>query len=192
VHSETEKELVARAQTKDRQAFEDLWLDAEMKVRGYLCGIGADLDKVDDLLQETALNAWRQIALFRAQSSFSTWVCRIAYNNMMQDRRRNKRYVSLDCMTTEEQRCTRMEETVSSRLDQRSFWTVVHKHLTEVERALFVGHYFLGHRLKELGAIHGMSKDNPRVIVFRARRRVLNKFHPNYYRKERKPNGSRA
>ena len=188
MHSEIEKELVARAQTKDSQAFEELWTDAEKRVRYYLRGIGADLCKVDDILQETALSAWRQIDLFRQQSSFFTWVCVIARNHMLQDFRRYKRYVSLESMSPEEERTTRAEDTVSSRLDQRRLWKAVQEQLTDLERTMFVQHYFLGYQLKELGAMHGIHQNNPRVIVFRARRRVLNHFHPNYYRKDKREN----
>jgi RNA polymerase sigma-70 factor (ECF subfamily) len=43
-----------------------------------------------DLLQETFLRAYRKLSLFQGESSFYTWVYRIAVNLALSDRRRRK------------------------------------------------------------------------------------------------------
>jgi RNA polymerase sigma-70 factor (ECF subfamily) len=45
----------------------------------------------DDLLQEVLLKVWRHLSTFRAQSSFRTWMTRIAINEVFQSYRRERR-----------------------------------------------------------------------------------------------------
>src|SRR5258706_16143342 len=46
---------------------------------------------VDDLLQEALLKVWRHLSTFRSESSFRTWMTRVAINEAMQYYRRKQR-----------------------------------------------------------------------------------------------------
>ena len=60
----------------------------------YLRGAGADLDEVDDLVQETFYRAFRRIDTYRGGAAFRTWLITIG-SNVLKDawRRRNRRKV---------------------------------------------------------------------------------------------------
>jgi len=45
----------------------------------------------DDLLQEVLLKVWRHLSTFRSQSSFRTWMTRVAINEALQSYRREQR-----------------------------------------------------------------------------------------------------
>jgi RNA polymerase sigma-70 factor (ECF subfamily) len=45
----------------------------------------------DDLFQEVALKVWLHLSTFRSESSFRTWVTRVATNEALQSYRRQKR-----------------------------------------------------------------------------------------------------
>jgi RNA polymerase sigma-70 factor (ECF subfamily) len=45
----------------------------------------------DDLLQEVLLKVWRRLSTFRSQSSFRTWMTRVAINEVLQLYRRENR-----------------------------------------------------------------------------------------------------
>jgi RNA polymerase sigma-70 factor (ECF subfamily) len=45
----------------------------------------------DDLLQEVLLKVWRHLATFRSESSFRTWMTRVAINEALQSFRREQR-----------------------------------------------------------------------------------------------------
>jgi DNA-directed RNA polymerase specialized sigma24 family protein len=47
----------------------------------------AALQATDDLTQEVALKAWRFLSAFRAESSFRTWLTRVAINAPLPHRR---------------------------------------------------------------------------------------------------------
>jgi len=46
---------------------------------------------MDDLLQEVLLKVWRHLSTFRGESSFRTWMTRVAINEAMQAYRRERR-----------------------------------------------------------------------------------------------------
>jgi len=47
---------------------------------------------VEDLLQEVLLKVWRHLSTFRSESSFRTWIIRVAVNEVLQSYRREQRW----------------------------------------------------------------------------------------------------
>jgi RNA polymerase sigma factor (sigma-70 family) len=88
----TDAQLIARCLVQDdRHAFAAL-------VRRHQSGVRACLRKLtagnhalaDDLAQETFVNAWRNLAAFRQEARFSTWLYRIATNCWLANARKRK------------------------------------------------------------------------------------------------------
>lgn len=86
----SDDELIDRVlRDKDSRAFEILVRRHQQMVRYFLRQLtGWDEALADDLSQEVFLKAWRALARFQRKSKFSTWLCRIAYNAFISDRRR--------------------------------------------------------------------------------------------------------
>jgi RNA polymerase sigma-70 factor (ECF subfamily) len=57
-------------------------------VRKRVVSIVPRTTDVDDLLQEVAFKVWRRLSTFRAESSFRTWMTRVAVNEALQFYRR--------------------------------------------------------------------------------------------------------
>ncbi len=75
--------LVAQAQKKDYQAFEELVKRYEGKIYGHTLRLLGNREDAEDVLQETFLNVFKALENFRGDSSFSTWIYRIATNNAL-------------------------------------------------------------------------------------------------------------
>lgn len=77
-----DQELIARVVAhKDQHAFAQLVLRYQSQLRVWarrLCDGDAHL--ADDLAQETFMKAYAALGAFRAESKFSTWLYRIAFN----------------------------------------------------------------------------------------------------------------
>jgi RNA polymerase sigma-70 factor (ECF subfamily) len=71
-------ELVALGKAGDRPAFGELVRRHGSAVRALLRRMGADGASADDLAQDAFLSAFEQIAEFRGEGAFRTWVSRIA------------------------------------------------------------------------------------------------------------------
>ena len=78
--AETEASLIARAQAGDVAAFERLSGGYADRLFILLVRLLGDRAEAEDVAQEVMLRAWRGITRFRGQSSYFTWLYRIAVN----------------------------------------------------------------------------------------------------------------
>jgi RNA polymerase sigma-70 factor (ECF subfamily) len=76
----TEASLIARAQAGDVAAFERLSSAYADRLFMLLLRLLGDRAEAEDVAQEVMLRAWQGITRFRGQSSYFTWLYRIAVN----------------------------------------------------------------------------------------------------------------
>ncbi len=72
--------LVLKSQRGDTKSFELLILKYQRRIFNVIYRIVRDQNVVEDLAQDTFLNAYNSIKNFKRQSSFYTWIYRIAVN----------------------------------------------------------------------------------------------------------------
>ncbi|MCG6896292.1 MAG: RNA polymerase sigma factor RpoE [Thiocapsa sp.] len=77
-----DQELVVRAQTGDKRAFDLLVLKYQQKVANLISRYIRDPSEVLDVSQEAFLKAYRALPAFRGESAFYTWLYRIAVNTV--------------------------------------------------------------------------------------------------------------
>ena len=84
--------LLAVAETGDRDAFSRLFVHFAPRVKSYLLRQGSSPSQAEDIAQETLGLLWRKAGLFDpAKASASTWIFRIARNQMIDRIRRRQR-----------------------------------------------------------------------------------------------------
>lgn len=93
-----EAELVGRAKQGDAAAFTELVNRYERNIYRLARHITQNEEDAEDVLQETFLKAYANLAQFQGNSKFYTWLVRIAVNESLMKLRRRKsdRLVSLD------------------------------------------------------------------------------------------------
>lgn len=84
----SELELVKRCQRGDLSAFDQLMVLYEKKVYSLCFRMSGNADDAADLAQEIFLKVFRALPSFKGQSSFSTWLFRIATNTCLDQKRR--------------------------------------------------------------------------------------------------------
>jgi RNA polymerase sigma-70 factor, ECF subfamily len=83
--------LVARAKSRDYDAFEELIRLYKDRIYNYVSRMLRDPTEAEDIAQETFIRAFQSLPSFRGVSSFQTWLYRIAGNLAIDCARRRKR-----------------------------------------------------------------------------------------------------
>jgi RNA polymerase sigma-70 factor (ECF subfamily) len=74
---------VAAAQRGDMRAFERLYRAYSSRVYGLCLRMTHQADMAEDCVQLTFVRAWRNLKSFEGRSAFSTWLHRIAVNEVL-------------------------------------------------------------------------------------------------------------
>lgn len=78
--SDTDQQLVQRAQRGDLRAFDLLVLKYQARIGALVSRYVSDAGEVEDVTQEAFIKAYRALDKFRGDSAFYTWLYRIASN----------------------------------------------------------------------------------------------------------------
>jgi RNA polymerase sigma-70 factor, ECF subfamily len=88
---EDDRELVRQSRAGNQQAFRELFDRYHRQVSAVAVGMTGNADDAMDVVQETFVRAHRNLASFLGESSFYTWLYRIAVNVGIDFRRRQSR-----------------------------------------------------------------------------------------------------
>jgi len=88
-----ERRLVLRAQSGDREAFDQLLLDLGPHLLRYVTRVTGDPALAEDVVQETFIAIVRKISWLNDPSLFRAWAYRIASREAFRLLRKSRRYV---------------------------------------------------------------------------------------------------
>src|SRR5919201_6219729 len=84
----SERELLEQAKGGDLDAFAEFVRTFERRIRSVLFRLLDDARDVDEAVQDTFVQAWRNLGRFRGDAAPYTWLYRIAVNEALMRRRR--------------------------------------------------------------------------------------------------------
>ncbi len=99
--AETDEELVARLRAGEPGIFPVLVHRHSARVFGLAMGMLHNAQDAQDVVQETFLSVHRRLDGFRGESSFRTWLMRIATNSALMKLRRRRRKPELPLVIEE-------------------------------------------------------------------------------------------
>ncbi|HMO05346.1 MAG TPA: sigma-70 family RNA polymerase sigma factor [Kiritimatiellia bacterium] len=175
----SDRELVARAQQRDAAAYDELVRRYYKRIYALLYNMTSNKEDAEDLIQDVFVKAYDALQRFKGDSSFYTWVYRIAVNRAINYvKRRNKRAgLSLDDMDGGVERDKAYVELSSKESPfrdatlselQEKLNEALQK-LSDKHRAVVVLHDIQGVPHEEISKMLGVSSGTVRSRLFYAR-----------------------
>jgi RNA polymerase sigma-70 factor (ECF subfamily) len=93
---QSERRLIEACQHGDREAFRQLFESYKDRVWTIALHFTGDEAAARDITQQVFLKLFTAIGQFRHDANFSTWLYRLVVNSCMDERRRQRRFLSLD------------------------------------------------------------------------------------------------
>ena len=142
-----------------------------MRVFSYIMTMAGDRHTAEEITQEAFFKAFSKSSSFRNESDEVTWLCAIAKNLFVDEKRRQSRFT--DAPISEEQPDTgkSMEESLADADASLRIHRVLHN-LDEPYKEVFQLRVFGGLSFKEIGSIFGKTETWARVTFHRARMMV--------------------
>jgi len=195
-----EKDLVARAQAGDVEAYEELVRLHHKRVFAIVSGILRRREDVEDVAQQVFLKAYLSLQRFDRRSAFSTWLYKISVNECWDYLRKKKArplvYES-DLSEEQSQQLWRVERDAAGpadarqRAEARQLAERLLAELGEEERLMMVLKEAEGLSVEEIAELLGMNANTVKVRLFRARGRLAESYRRQAARRsgrtERKP-----
>ena len=141
------------------------------KVYLYLMTLCSDSDKAEELTQETFYQAIRSLKNFKGQSSVYTWLCGIARNLWLNDKRRSGKYTSAELSAELEDDSPPPDKIAEDKEQQMLMLRQLHS-LPENEKEIILLRASAGLSFKDIGEIFGKSENWARVSYYRARKKL--------------------
>ena len=84
-------DVVSLARRGDLEAFEQLYRDHVGRIYALCLRLTADPSRAEEATQDAFVRAWRKLGQFRGESSFGSWLYRLATNVVFMEHRSRKR-----------------------------------------------------------------------------------------------------
>jgi RNA polymerase sigma factor (sigma-70 family) len=174
--------LVARVQAGDGTAFDVLVLRYKERLYATVYHMTSNHEDANDLVQEAFIKAYKSIGSFKRESSFYTWVYRIAVNRTINHlkRRKNKNHFSLDDIDANIQTDPDFVELMSHVTPRREVGLTelqeklneALQKLSEPHRAVVVMHDVQGMTHADIAKVMKCSEGTVRSRLFYARQQL--------------------
>jgi RNA polymerase sigma-70 factor (ECF subfamily) len=160
-------ETVRRAQQGDQAAFRVLY-DAHVgRVYAICLRMARNRTEAEEHTQDVFVRAWERLASFRSESAFSTWLHRLAVNEVLQSRRAAGRRSAR--VTLVEDPAALDGAARSALLSSPDLERAI-AGLPDGARAVFVLHDVEGYQHDEIARMSGIAEGTSKAQLHRARR----------------------
>ena len=175
--TETDLELVKRAQEGDSEAFAALFHAHKGRVYSICLRMTNNTAQAEDLTQDAFLQVFRKLDTFKGNSALSTWLYRIAVNTvLMHFRKKALKQISLDEPSSQDVKQVRREYgsrdgRLTGSVDRIALIRAI-KDLPAGYRTIFLLHEVEGYEHQEIAKILDCSVGNSKSQLHKAKLRI--------------------
>ncbi len=177
-----DQRLVKRAQGGDLEAYDELIRRYQERIYATIYHMTANHEDANDLAQETFIKAHQALSSFKGDSSFFTWVYRIAVNKTINflKQRKNKTHMSLNDLDFNAEHDPDLVALVSDKTPRRDVNLIelqeklngAMQKLSEIHRLVVTLHDVQGLSHEDISKIMGCNTGTVRSRLFYARQQL--------------------
>jgi len=133
-------------------------------------------EDAEEIAQDAFIKAYQSLAQYRGSARFSTWLYRIVYNSAISHMRRSSaELVSLEDSGFAEKESSEINDAYFRLKEQerKKFLDLALEKLDPDENFLITLYYYNENDLDEIHQITGLTKNNVKVKIFRAREKMM-------------------
>ncbi len=174
--------LVQRAKGDDVAAYDELVRRYQARIYATVYHMTSNHEDANDLVQDTFIKAYRALKTFKGDSSFYTWVYRIAVNKTINflKQRKNRLHMSLNDVDFDAEKDPDLVALVSEKTPRRDLNLAelqdklngAMQKLSEHHRMVVTLHDIQGLSHEEIGAIMDCNVGTVRSRLFYARQQL--------------------
>jgi RNA polymerase sigma factor (sigma-70 family) len=132
-------------------------------------------EDAEEVAQDAFLNAFRKLGTFRKESSFQTWLFRIAYNESI-SKVRKKRILTVDI---DDEKMEIIPDEIQEEeiggldeVEQKQLIAKILDQLPEIDRVLVTLFYLQNQNINEISSVTGLGESNVKVRLHRIRKKI--------------------
>ena len=177
-----DRALIRNAQKGDTAAYDELIRRYQERVYATIYHMTSNHEDANDLAQETFIKAFRALPTFKGDSSFFTWVYRIAVNKTINflKQRKKRTQMSLDDLDFNAEHDPDLVALISDKTPRRELnlaelqekLNEAMQRLSEVHRLVVTLHDIQGMSHEEIGKIMDCNTGTVRSRLFYARQQL--------------------
>jgi RNA polymerase sigma-70 factor (ECF subfamily) len=185
---EQDCDAVVRVRSGDSDAFRVLVERHSRNVFRLAFRMTGNEQDAEDVVQETFLRAYKQIAKYESRSSFATWLFRIASNyalDLIRSRKRHREQREVGMSEDGELDIMQAIPATSPTPDRLAFSSEVQTRITAAldelsaqERTAFILRHFEGQSIEQIGKSLGTGTNATKHSIFRAVQKLRRSLEP--------------
>jgi RNA polymerase sigma-70 factor (ECF subfamily) len=171
---EEELKIIEKIKGGESSLYDRLVHEHSPKIMSVIRGVVGNNEDVEEIAQDVFVKAFFSLDKFRGDSSFATWLFRIAYN-MAISRMRKKRYLFVDIEKINLPAFINDQNSQNEAEERERRYIMLEKMLKNLEaneRFLIMLFYNQDKSIKEISQITGMGESNVKVTLHRIKKRL--------------------
>ena len=180
----SDEDLACRAQQGCLASFEELLRRFQTPVLQFLRRRGFAAD-AEDLAQETFCRAYENLHRYDSRWTFSVWLFTIAHRTGLNYRRRKRPIADTAAVASAPSNVAEPLDTLVIAEGRQRLWDVAASELPEEQFTALWLHYVEDMPLAGIAVVLGRTRASTKIMMFRARRRLLPLF--NEFDDQRRP-----
>ena len=181
---ESDEQIVVKVRESDKEAFSEIIRRYEAKLTHYLRKFIRDNDELEDVLQDVFIKAYVHLQDFDVSLSFSSWVYRIAHNELVNTLKKRK-HISIPIFEFDILFPTFIKDTRTMEAhEQQSLRVMLDQCLDKLPiqyKEILVLYFFEEFEYKEIADILHIPISTVGVRLFRAKKRLAEVYKKNIH-----------